>query len=178
MSFQYIPFVPFLNRDILAEKFGPVNIDLGIVPYRSNSMFLRKDFMLPLLNGWAMSVVGPHNFAAKWYAGRARPEELAWLIYRGKLRNVPSDVERNIRQMNLRKAADFTAYDEGSPRHPSWPAMRAASASLSFWLSIVLNLNEEQLCEARLTDYAISYARTVAVSTYHSTQRKINLEIP
>jgi len=37
-------------------------------------------------------------------------------------------------------------------------------ASTSFWLSIVLDLNDEQLCEARLMDYGISYARTIAVS--------------
>lgn len=74
-----------------------------------------------------MSIVGPHNFAAKWYAGRARPEEVAWLIRKGKLRNVPNDIVRDIQFMNLRSAADFTAYEEGCPYHPSWPAMHAAS---------------------------------------------------
>lgn len=90
-------------------------------------MFLRKDFMLAFMNGWSMSIVGPHNFAAKWFAGRARPEEVVWLIKKGKVDGVPKDIEREISQMNIRSAAGFTAYEEGSPNHPSWPAMHAAS---------------------------------------------------
>ncbi len=78
---------------------------------------------------------------------------------------VPEDIKMKISQLNITSAPEFTAYVEGCPRHPSWPAMHAASTSLSFWLSVVLELNEEQFCQARLTDYAISYARTVAVSS-------------
>ncbi len=61
----------------------------------------------------------------------ARPEEIVWLIKKGKVKNVPLDIQRDIQQMSLRSAADFTAYDEGSPRHPSWPAMHAASGLYS-----------------------------------------------
>ena len=64
----------FCRSDILSGRYGPVDIDLSVIPYRSNSMFLRKDFMLAFMNGWTMSIVGPHSFAAKWFAGRARPE--------------------------------------------------------------------------------------------------------
>lgn len=151
-----------LLSDILKGIHGAVRLDLNIIPYRSNAMFLRKDFLFAFMNGWAMSVVGPHNFAAKWHVGRARPEEVIWLIRKGKIQGVPNDIQRDIRQMNLRSAADFTAYEEGCPKHPSWPAMHAATASTSFWMSIVMNLNDEQLCELRKTDYAISYARTIA----------------
>ncbi len=107
------------KSDILREVYGTAELDLNIIPYRTNEEFLRKDFMFALLNGWSMSVVGPHNFVAKWYAGRARPEEVVWLIKRGKIRGAPSDIERDVREMNIRKASDFTAYDEGCPNHVS-----------------------------------------------------------
>lgn len=148
---------------MLKKRYGPVKIDLNVIPYRCDNMFLRTDFMLSMLSGWSMSVVGPMSFAAKWYAGRPRPEEVVWLIHRGTIYDgVPADIRQDISKLNLRSPSDFTAYDEGCPNHPSWPAMHAASASTSFWLDIVLNLNDEQLCQARLMDYAISYARTVA----------------
>lgn len=88
-----------------------------------------------------------------------------WAIKKGRIyEGVPADIKLKINHLRMSSAKNFTAYKEGSPRHPSWPAMHAASTSLSFWLSIVLDLNEAQMCQARLTDYAISYARTVAVS--------------
>jgi len=119
--------------------------------------------MLASINTWAMSVVGPHNFSAKWYAGRPRPEEVVWAIKKGKIVDgVPPDIKLTVDRISMSSAKQFTAYKEGCPRHPSWPAMHAASTSLSFWASIVLDLTDTQLCEARLTDYAISYARTVA----------------
>ena len=65
-------------------------------------------------------------------------------------------------------ATDFTAYPEGSPRHPSWPAMHSAASSSSFWMSVVFELTDEQYCQALLTDYAVSYARTVAGVHYTS----------
>jgi hypothetical protein len=125
-SIYYIPTIT-KHRDIISGKYGDVNIDLNVIPYRCENMFLRKDFLLTFLNGWAMSVVGPHNFAAKWFAGRARPEEVVWLIHKGTIKGAPNDIVRSIQQMNLRSAAEFTAYDEGSPTHPSWPAMHAAT---------------------------------------------------
>ena len=64
--------------------------------------------------------------------------------------------------MNLRSQFDFTAYAEGSPDHPSWPAMHSAGASASLWIAVVADLTPEQLCQARRLDYAIAFARTVA----------------
>jgi hypothetical protein len=55
--------------------------------------------------------------------------------------------------MNLKSATDFTAYPEGSPTHPSWPAMHSASSAASFWLDIIMDLTEDQLCEARMLDW-------------------------
>ena len=77
---------------------------------------------------------------------------------------VPNDILRKVRNMDIRSAAEFTAYPEGSPRHPSWPAMHAANGCSSYWMSVVLNLNPQQLCQLRLVDYDVAFARTVAVS--------------
>jgi len=152
-----------LLGDFINHKWGKMKLDLNIIPFRSNNMFLRKDFMLSAMNTWTMSVVGPHSFAAKWSVGRPRPEEVVWAIKQGIIVDgVPDDVRKRVQQLQINSAREFTAYDEGAPRHPSWPAMHAASTSISFWASIVLDLNSEQLCQARLTDYGISFARTVA----------------
>lgn len=127
--------------------------------------------MLAYLTTWAVSKVGPYNFAAKYYVGRARPEEVAWLISQGSLTEsdgVPSDVVEDIQSFNLQSATDFTAYPEGSPAHPSWPAMHSAGSASSLWLPVVLNLSEEQICQTRLVDWAVSYARTVAGVHYPS----------
>jgi len=84
--------------------------------------------MFALLSGWSMSVVGPHSFAAKWHVRRARPEEVVWLIHKGTISDgVPYDIKQDIKKLNLLSQNDFTAYEEGCPRHPSWPAMHAAS---------------------------------------------------
>ena len=107
---------------------------------------------------------------------RPRPEEVVWAIKTGRIsEGVPYDLKRKILNLRIYSAPEFTAYEEGCPRHPSWPAMHAASTALSFWLAIVLDLNPEQLCQARLTDFAISYARTIAVSTMYIVSCKKRL---
>jgi len=63
---------------------------------------------------------------------------------------------------------EFTAYPEGSPDHPSFPAMHSASSAASLWMALVLELTHEQWCEVKAVDYAISYARTVAGVHYHT----------
>ncbi len=124
-----------------------MDIDLDVIPWRTQSMFLRRDFMVSSkvtvsihvileishsnhspfewcmylkmanMNTWAMSKVGPHNFAAKWFVGRARPEEVVWAIKTGRLVDgVPLDIRRAVQWLPIRSAREFTAYPEGSPR--------------------------------------------------------------
>jgi hypothetical protein len=95
---------------------------------------------------------------------------MAWKIASGEIaqENVPPDVYDMVTSMNLSKATDFTQYPEGSPKHPSWPAMHSAASSMSLWLPVIANLTEEQYCQVLLTDYAVSFARTVAGVHYRS----------
>ena len=85
------------------------------------------------------------------------------LIQSGSLSYVHSAIQKKVDALpSFPRPTDFTAYPEGSPGHPSWPAMHAAASGLSFWLSVVLNITPMQHCQAKLTDYAVAWGRTVA----------------
>lgn len=144
---------------------GGATIDREVIPSLCDIDFLRGTVMLSDLNTWTIAKVGPMNFGVKWYAGRARPEEVAWEIAQGNIgvaEGVPAKLVADIQSMNLGDPTSYTAYPEGSPRHPSWPAMHSAASAGSLWIATVLNLTPEQYCEVQKVDYAISYARTVA----------------
>ena len=148
-----------------------VKIDTDILPFRSKFDYVGLQVRLADLNTWAIGAVAPANFCIKWSVGRPRPEEVAWKIATGELGiedGVPSDIVRTIMNMKLGSAEEFTAYPEGSPKHPSWPAMHSAASSASLWLAVVLELTPAQYCEALRVDYAVSYARTVAGVHYPS----------
>jgi hypothetical protein len=103
----------------------------------------------------------PTNFLLKWSVGRPRPEEIAMLIENGIITTeadgVPTDVVSAVKAMNLERAEDFTAYQEGCPLHPSWPAMHSASSASSLWLAVVANLTPSQYGQQVLrTDYAVT----------------------
>mmetsp|Transcript_35286 Transcript_35286/g.54178 ORF Transcript_35286/g.54178 Transcript_35286/m.54178 type:complete len:162 (+) Transcript_35286:154-639(+) len=77
--------------------------------------------------------------------------------------NTPNEVKQAIDDVGMDgTATSFTAYSEGSPQHPSWPAMHSAASSSALWLAVVMNLTEEQWCQVKLVDYGVAYARTVA----------------
>jgi hypothetical protein len=149
-----------------------VSLDTDIIPFRSKSDFVGRNVAMTSLNTWAIGAVSPFNFYLKWYAGRPRPEEVAYLVYNRNLTmqddGVPPDLVKLIDEMVLNTPMAFTAYPEGSPRHPSWPAMHSAASSASFWMAVMLNLTPEQHCEALRVDYATAFARTCAGVHYRS----------
>ncbi|KAI2491159.1 hypothetical protein MHU86_23417 [Fragilaria crotonensis] len=151
------------------DKEKIVKIDRGIIPSTSNVDFLRSQVMLADLVTWAIARVGPSNFLLKWYVGMARPEEIVYKIATGEItKGPPASLVEDIAALNLQSATEFTAYPEGSPKHPSWPAMHSASSSASLWMSVVMDLSPQQYCQVLKTDYAISFARTVAGVHYVS----------
>lgn len=147
-------------------------LDHNIIPFRSQKDFVGLQIALADLNTWAIGEVGPMNFYAKWAFGRPRPEEVAFLIARHGLTYeddcVPPDIIDSIKSMLLRSPEEFTAYPEGAPRHPAWPAMHSAASSASFWLAVVMDLTDEQYCEALRVDYAVAFARSCAGVHYPS----------
>ena len=89
------------------------------------------------------------------------------MIEDGDTECFPESITTKLPMVDFESAVEFTAYPEGSPSHPSWPAMHSAASSSSLWLAVVADLTPEQLHQARLVDYAAAYGRTVAGVHYH-----------
>jgi len=156
---------------LVKELLGAgARMDPTIVPQRSQTDFVNTDVLLARMTGWAVSVVSPSAFACKWANGRARPEEVAWAVAQGAIA-APDAIASKVQGMQLTSAADFTAYPEGSPRHPSYPAMHSAASSSSLWLAVVMDLTDAQIAEARRVDWAVSRFRTFAGVHYDSDNR-------
>ncbi len=140
-----------------------LEVDYDVMPFRSNRDIVSLQFRFAYLNTWAIECVGAVNFCIKWTYGRPRPEEVAYQIATGQISEGVSDnLKSKIDAMNLENATSFTAYPEGSPSHPAWPAMHSAASAASFWVAVTTNLTPEQYCEALRVDYAVAFARTVA----------------
>ena len=164
---------PGLHHQALIQYLlvNGATVDSNAVPQHCNAEFLRGIVMLAHLNAWAIATVGPVNFGVKYFEGRARPEEIAYKISTRNLNashGVTDELLTVIPQGSLDRAVDFTAYPEGSPMHPSWPAMHSAASVGSTWLAVVMNLTPAQHCQAKLVDYAVAYGRTVAGVHYAS----------
>jgi len=146
-------------------------IDRSIIPSDCVSEFLRGVVMLSEINTWTIATVGPQNFQTKWYGGQARPEEVVYQIMEGTISpdNVPTILMDLLVDMDVSNGGrNFTAYPEGSPNHPSWPAMHSAASAGSMWIPVVMDLTPAQLCQVKLVDYGVSYGRTVAGVHYPS----------
>lgn len=156
------------QAELIAQYIGEgVKMDRTIVPSKDYVDFLRYEVTLAEINTWAIAMIGPYNFGVKWSGGRARPEEIAFYIAKHNAIDmvtlgVPADIVANITAMKLEHPFNFTAYPEGSPTHPSWPAMHSAASVVSFWLPLVTNMTKDQICEAKALDFGVSYGRTLA----------------
>jgi len=162
-------------------KKGTLVVDNNIIPKRCAKQFLHGPVMYSNLNTWAIDIMAPTNFAAKYFTGRARPEEIAWSVHCSLPENinktscataikldvsdpnvVPAKTVELVRKLMLTTMQSFTGYPEGSPMHPSWPAMHSAASSISLWLPVVTNITSAVWLEAKKTDLATAMARTVA----------------
>lgn len=132
-----------------------IKVDTDMFPFRSNADFLGSTIRLSYINSWAFEAVVPISFRLKWHVGRPRPEEIAYKIAVDQLTEqdgVPKYLVRKVKLMQLQSQEEFTHYPEGSPRHSSWPAMHSVGSTMSFWLRIILDLDDAQYCQALLTD--------------------------
>jgi membrane-associated phospholipid phosphatase len=159
----------------LAQQFlsNGTELDSAVISTRSPKDFVNTQVMLARVIGWAVSTVSPPAFALKWDQGRPRPEEAAAAVRNGLFDTLPEDKrppEKLKYYINAvysgapedQTQVSWTAYKNGSPRHPSWPAMHSAASSASLYLAVVLNLTSDQLKEARKLDYAVAYFRSLA----------------
>jgi hypothetical protein len=137
-------------------------IDAALIPQLSQSDFVNTVVVASGVLAMATAAVSPSAFACKWHEGRARPEEAIWAIHQGQLEGAPPALRAKIASLELGRPEDATAYPEGAPRHPSWPAMHSAASISSMVLAVLFDLDERQLREARNLDYAVASFRTVA----------------
>ena len=54
--------------------------------------------------------------------------------------------------------------------------MHSAASSASFWIAVVLDLTDDQLCEALRTDYFTAFARSVA-GVHYTTDNTAGLNL-
>lgn len=100
----------------------------------------------------------PHDIVSVVIMYSARPEETMWMIAQHKLNasdGAPQDIVDSIMSFNMSKPTDCTAYPEGSPTHPSWPAMHSAASSAAMWMGVVMNLTQAQWCEVKKMDWGV-----------------------
>jgi hypothetical protein len=158
-----------LVEQFLAEG---VEFDSSIIPHATADDFVNKQVMLGRIIGWAVATVSPFAFGAKWHEGRARPEEVACAVAENSstVSSAPTYVTDAVNALGLtaQGCTDYTAYTNGAPKHPSWPAMHSAASSASVFLAVVLNLTASQLAEAIHLDCAVATFRSFAGVHYES----------
>ena len=127
-----------LIHKFLASPEG-LTPDYTVMPARSAVEFISAVVRLYDMNTHFINYVSPHNFAAKWHSGRARPEEVVHAVVNGRIGIdcVPFSLYKLIMDnygpgssIDLQGSywnepgnfgpdgTGFTAYSEGSPRHP------------------------------------------------------------
>jgi hypothetical protein len=157
----------FHQQTIIGQMFKDgIEMHRDMSPFRSVVDFVGTEVRMASINMWSIEAVAAIDFMLKWNVGMPRPEEVVWLIandaFTTETDNVPADIVTLIKSMNLQHAAEFTAYEDGCPMHPSYPAMHSAASTCSFWIPAICKLTADQYCEALRVDYATAYARTVA----------------
>eukprot|EP00531_Pseudo-nitzschia_arenysensis_P010448 CAMPEP_0116138322 /NCGR_PEP_ID=MMETSP0329-20121206/12724_1 /TAXON_ID=697910 /ORGANISM="Pseudo-nitzschia arenysensis, Strain B593" /LENGTH=412 /DNA_ID=CAMNT_0003633305 /DNA_START=74 /DNA_END=1312 /DNA_ORIENTATION=+ len=165
-------------------------LDLG-QPFRSRVDFIGGPVRMAAINTWTFEAVAPVNFMLKWNYGMPRPEEIAWLIKTDRLttekHGVPEALVKCIKEdLDFDNAKAFTAYDAGSPTHPSFPAMHSAGSTCSLWLPVLYDITLQEYCEALLIDRGVAFGRTVAgvhypqdnIAGLNIGQRIIREELP
>ena len=142
---------------------------------------LRVDFidgtvMIDRVMATIAHLVAPSTFAAKWMFLYPRPEEVAGAIARGEL-DAPSEVRHALKAHHSLAfiAGDqrkFTVFDEGSPMHPSYPAMHSAVAgALYITICTLCDLNDYQELIVWQTARNMAYFRTYAGVHYPMDNR-------
>eukprot|EP00534_Pseudo-nitzschia_fraudulenta_P004077 CAMPEP_0201134144 /NCGR_PEP_ID=MMETSP0850-20130426/50785_1 /ASSEMBLY_ACC=CAM_ASM_000622 /TAXON_ID=183588 /ORGANISM="Pseudo-nitzschia fraudulenta, Strain WWA7" /LENGTH=319 /DNA_ID=CAMNT_0047404961 /DNA_START=26 /DNA_END=985 /DNA_ORIENTATION=- len=159
---------PCYHQQTLIEALFKEGVEMyrDMGPFRSVVDFVGTETRIAAINTWSFEVVAPINFMLKWHVGMPRPEEVAWMIYKDSFTaandGVPEDLIALVKSMDMEHATSFTAYEDGSPMHPSYPAMHSAGSTCSYWLPAICKVTPAQYCEALRVDYAVAYGRTIA----------------
>ena len=90
-----------------------------------------------------------HRDAVREYlSGQPRPEEICASVLNRDISVLTLEPTTKLREelikLGIHSQEEFTAYPEGSPNHPSWPAMHAAVSTISLCLSVICDLTDRQ----------------------------------
>ena len=172
-----------------------------------NLDFATRPLLLADLIGWAPKAVNPTVFALKWHFGQPRPEEVfyAWLVgdedlcmpdwvdaalidlYGMNLDLLRGYAEDFLRYDGTNSWTNFTQYTEGSPFHPSCPAMHGGVAGTGDIFPLVYDLddrsdsvegdlNRRLMDEIHLTCYNWSHGRDDA-GVHFFSDSNLGLEV-
>jgi len=174
-------FSNYHQQDVIAKIAGELlkrrktavnGKPFAVIQPKSKIDFIQLQVRMAQINSWSLEAVADTNFALKWNYGVPRPEEVAYYIHQAKKEDLKQELHGKeeisealidkIKNMKLTSAEDFTAYDGGSPMHPSFPAMHSAGSTCSLWVPALYEITWEQYFQLVLTDYAVAFARTVA----------------
>ena len=151
-----------------------------ILPNVEYQRFTDGVVMLSHAIGWAIHTVSPSAFAAKWYFGRPRPEEVIYKFAKGEY-DVPNVIARALDECLdmdkvIKSANNFTMYSEGCPMHPAYPAMHGAAAGAGVLFNVLFDLTDDQKDEVRRTMANIALFRDFA-GVHYKSDSLVGLEL-
>lgn len=152
---------------IWLKDVGGAKIRKDLFPKRGYKVFTDGQVMVGHLIGWVIHTVSPTAFAHKYYWGMPRPEEVLGAWARGEY-EVPTNIGRELnsyvdKASIIKDERNFTLYTgEGSPTHPSDPAMHSAVAAIGLICSIIFDLTPELENECKKVSSNIAFGRTFA----------------
>lgn len=154
----------------LKSKGAKVNKDIW--PNKPYKVFTDGTVMIEHLIGWAVHTVSPTAFAHKYAIKKARPEEVigAWARGEYKVSPVADEALRHYVDVAavLKDQRSFTMYPEGSPNHPSGPAMHSSLSAMVLLFGVILDLPEDLQEECMRMTCNIADGRTFAGVHYKS----------
>lgn len=147
-------------------------LDSRIIDQKTSANFVNSTILCSNILSFCISKVAKYNFYLKWREMVPRPEEICASVLNKDISVLTlqdtSKLRGELIKLGIHNQQDFTAYPEGSPNHPSWPAMHAAVSTISLCLSVICDLTDRQKRELRKLDYCIAFFRSIAGVHYES----------
>lgn len=149
-----------------ALKTDGAKIDKSLFPEVPYKVFTKGVVAIEAIIGMMVRKVSPTAFAHKYYHGYPRPEEIIGAWARGEFEVSDLCNETLEHYVNKEEVLEdqrkFTIYPEGSPTHPSMPAMHSALSAMALIFPVILDLSPEQVQECKTTAANVSFGRSFA----------------
>lgn len=147
-------------------------LDSKIIDVKTSTNFVNSTILCSNILSFCIQKVAKYNFYLKWREMVPRPEEICASVLNRDISVLTLEPTTKLREelikLGIHSQEEFTDYPEGSPNHPSWPAMHAAVSTISLCLSVICDLTDRQKQELRKLDYCIAFFRSIAGVHYES----------